>query len=97
MGIYGRTNNMSFTSWMRRFCQLYLKATDKPEPKEPKLNEAQRRTVAEIEAKREMRIEAGAYARPKSQGLTDADLDYLQDFKGGQKLLERLRKKKVDE
>ena len=84
---------MKLVNILRRCCEWYLRTTETLPAKEPKLNEAQRRTVAEVEAKREMRIEAGAYARPKSQGLTDADLDYLQDFKGGQKLLERLRKK----
>lgn len=67
-----------------------LRLLETAEPPEPKLNEAQRKTLAETEARQQIRIEPGAYARPKPQGLTQSDVDYLQDFKGGQKLLTRL-------
>ena len=86
---------MSFTSWMRRFCQLYLKATDSPEPKEPKLNEAQRRTVAEVELRKQMTIEPLSYARPRSQEISDETLAYLQDFGGAAKLEKKLKEKEL--
>ncbi len=65
------------TRLIRRGLSRLLEPTATPEPR---YNEAQRRAMAEVEARQQMRIEPLAYSRPKSSDVTAAEVDRLLDF-----------------
>ena len=86
---------MKLVNILRRCCEWYLRTTETLPAKEPKLNEAQRRTVAEVELRKQMTIEPLSYARPRSQEISDETLTYLQDFGGAAKLEKKLKEKEL--
>ena len=60
------------------------------EQTEPRLNEAQRRTLAQLERDRQMRIEPGAYARPDQLDRLKDTWDSLCDVVGVRRAMDIL-------